>query len=180
MMRTILLAAAALTLAACNNSGTSDIVREIERGEKEASQRVEDGVNALSNAVQEEPQTFPSGLELQFIRRGHDQTLAQPTMAATVLVHYEGSFVDGGEVFDSSFARGEPTDFPLRAVVPGFSEALANMRPGDEAIATFPGALGYGASGRGPIPPNAALRFRIVLLGYIEPGGEAIEAQPAP
>lgn len=179
MMKTLLIAAAAFTLAACNNSGTSDIVREIERGEKEAAQRVEDGVNSLSSAVQEEPQTFPSGLELQFVRRGHDQALARPTMDAVVLVHYEGSFVDGGQVFDSSFARGEPTDFPLRAVVPGFSEALANMRPGDEAIATFPGELGYGARGRGQIPPNAALRFRIVLLAYQEPGGDIIEAQPA-
>src|SRR5690606_21528936 len=116
--------------------------------------------------VEEAPQQLPSGLELQFRRRGHDQTLAQPTMNASALVHYEGSFVEGGEVFDSSFARGEPAEFPLQAVVPGFSEAITHMRPGDEVIATFPGSLGYGPSGRGPIPPNAALRFRIVLLAF--------------
>jgi FKBP-type peptidyl-prolyl cis-trans isomerase len=97
-------------------------------------------------------------------------------MNANVLVHYEGSFVDGGEVFDSSFARNEPAEFPLRGVVQGFSEAITHMRPGDEVIATFPGSLGYGPEGRGPIPPNAALRFRIVLLAFQEPGGQVIEA----
>jgi FKBP-type peptidyl-prolyl cis-trans isomerase len=127
-------------------------------------------------AVQEEAQTLPSGLELQFRRRSANQTLPRPSMNANVLVHYEGSFADGGEVFDSSFARGEPVEFPLGAVVPGFSEAITNMRPGDEVVATFPGALGYGPEGRGPIPPNAALRFRIVLLAFQEPGGQVVEA----
>ena len=125
--------------------------------------------------MEEPAQTFPSGLALQFTRRGANQSLAQPTMNANVLVHYQGSFVEGGEEFDSSFG-GDPVEFPLQAVVPGFSEAISHMRPGDEAIATFPGSLGYGPSGRGPIPPNAALRFRIVLLAFQEPGGESVQA----
>lgn len=176
MKKTLVLIAAALVLAACNN--TNGVVREIEAAEAEGAKVVEDAVASFGSEVQEEAQTLPSGLELQFRRRGHDQTLATPTMNATVLVHYEGSFPESGEVFDSSFARGEPADFPLQAVVRGFSEAITHMRPGDEVIATFPGSLGYGAQGRGQIPPNAALRFRIVLLGYIEPGGAPVEAQP--
>jgi FKBP-type peptidyl-prolyl cis-trans isomerase FkpA len=93
-----------------------------------------------------------------------------------VLVHYEGSFVDGGEVFDSSFARGEPVDFPLQVWCRASRKRSRNMHPGDEVIATFPGSLGYGPEGRGPIPPNAALRFRIVLLAFQEPGGQAVTA----
>jgi FKBP-type peptidyl-prolyl cis-trans isomerase len=62
-------------------------------------------------------------------------------------------------------------------VVRGFSEAITHMRPGDEVIATFPGNLGYGERGSGPIPPNAALRFRIVLLALQEPGGQLVEAR---
>jgi FKBP-type peptidyl-prolyl cis-trans isomerase len=165
MMRVIAAAAAALALAACD--GGSSVMDDIELADAQA------GAGA---AVQEEAQALPSGLVLQFRRRGADQTLPRPTRNANVLVHYEGSFVDGGEVFDSSFARGQPVEFPLDAVVPGFSEAIANMRPGDEAVATFPGSLGYGPEGRGPIPPNAALRFRIVLLAFQEPGGQMVEA----
>ena len=172
MMR-LLIAAAVLVLAACGNS--SGVMDEIQRAEKEDASAATQSIPGLGAEVQEQAQTLPSGLELQFTRRGADQTLAQPTMDATVLVHYQGTFVDGGEEFDSSFG-GDPAEFPLRLVVQGFSEAITHMRPGDEVIATFPGSLGYGPEGRGPIPPNAALRFRIVLLQFQEPGGQPVTA----
>jgi FKBP-type peptidyl-prolyl cis-trans isomerase len=170
MMRTIVAAAALLAVAACGGNG--GVMSEIEKADAAASEQAE----ATSRAVQEEPQHLPSGLELHFVRRGVDEALPMPTMNATVLVHYEGSFVEGGEVFDSSIERGEPVDFPLQAVVAGFSEAITHMRPGDEVVATFPGSLGYGPAGRGPIPPNAALRFRIILLAFQEPGGQMVVA----
>lgn len=172
MIRQTLAAAALLALAACG--GSDSVVDEIRAAEQAEADAVAQSYEAMGTAVQEDAQILPSGLELQFVRRATDQTLAQPTMNATTLVHYEGSFVDGGEVFDSSFARGEPVEFPLQAVVAGFSEAITHMRPGDEVIATFPGSLGYGPNGRGPIPPNAALRFRIVLLAFQEPGGATV------
>jgi FKBP-type peptidyl-prolyl cis-trans isomerase len=173
-MKIAMLAAALMFVAACSDDG--GVMSEIERGEKEDAAAAAEANDALGSAVQEETQTLPSGLQLQFVRRGYDQSLPQPTMNANVLVHYQGTFVDGGEEFDSSFG-GEPAEFPLQMVVPGFAEAITHMRPGDEAIATFPGSLGYGPEGRGPIPPNAALRFRIVLLAFQEPGGEPVEAQ---
>lgn len=173
-MTRMILAAAAVLLAACGNN--PGVMNEIERAEKEDAAAAQQTNDAMNREVTEEAQRLPSGLELQFRRRGNDQSLPQPTMNANVLVHYEGSFVEGGEVFDSSFARGEPAEFPLQAVVAGFSEAITHMRPGDEVIATFPGSLGYGAAGRGPIPPNAALRFRILLLAFQEPGGQTVEA----
>jgi FKBP-type peptidyl-prolyl cis-trans isomerase len=162
----IIFVAAALMLAACNNN----------RSVMEGMENETPSIPGLGAEVQEQSQTLPSGLELQFTRRGANQALAQPTMDATVLVHYEGSLVEGGEVFDSSFARGEPVDFPLRRVVAGFAEAITHMHPGDEVIATFPGSLGYGPNGSGPIPPNAALRFRIALLAFQEPGGQPVTA----
>ncbi len=171
----VMIFAALLALAACGNNN-GGVMAEIERAEEKAANAETEALDRIGAAVDESPQHLPSGLELHFRRRGHDQALAQPTREANVLVHYEGSFVDGGEVFDSSFARGEPAEFPLGAVVPGFSEAITHMRPGDEVIATFPGALGYGERGSGPIPPNAALRFRILLLAFQEPGGEVVQA----
>lgn len=174
MIRHFFAAAALAVLAACGDD--NGVMDEIERAEKEDAEAAQQAIPGLGAEVREQAQRLPSGLELQFMRRGGNQALARPTMDATVLVHYEGSFVDGGEVFDSSFARGEPVDFPLQAFVPGFSEAITHMRPGDEVIATFPASLGYGPEGRGPIPPNAALRFRIALLAFQEPGGQLVQA----
>jgi FKBP-type peptidyl-prolyl cis-trans isomerase len=174
MMNWIIAAAALLTVSGCGGDGA--VMREIEKAERADAQAKQQELDAMSREVEEAPQRLPSGLELQFRRRSTDDTLPRPTMNANVLVHYEGSFVDGGDVFDSSFARNEPAEFPLQGVVQGFSEAITHMRPGDEVIATFPGSLGYGPEGRGPIPPNAALRFRIVLLAFQEPGGQVIEA----
>lgn len=173
-MKKLMAVAAVLALGACDDGG--GVMREIERAEKAEAEQSQQALEAIGRPVEEASQTMPSGLQLQFFRRSADPSLPQPSMDANVLVHYEGRFVDGGEVFDSSFARGEPVEFPLGEVVPGFSEAITHMRPGDEAVATFPGRLGYGAEGRGPIPPNAALQFRIVLLAFQEPGGPLVEA----
>ncbi len=175
MMKMIFATTALLAVTACG--GNDGVMQEIENADRADAEAAQQASDAMSRQVQEDAQQLPSGLVLQFVRRGVDESLARPTMNANVLVHYEGSFVDGGEVFDSSFTRNEPAEFPLQAVVPGFSEAITHMRPGDEVIATFPGSLGYGPSGRGPIPPNAALRFRIVLLAFQEPGGQPVEAR---
>lgn len=166
MIRKIALAAI-LALAACGQPN-SDAGVMAELAKADAADRARD--------VHEAPQTLPSGLVLQFTRRSADQALPQPTARAAVLVHYEGKLADGS-VFDSSFARREPAQFPLAGVVPGFAEAIEHMRPGDELTATLPPALGYGAGGQPPvIPPNATLRFRIVLLAFQEPGGEIVRA----
>ena len=172
----IVMAAAMLALGACGNNG--GVMQEIQRAEANDVSEAERTVAALGSAVEEQAQTLPSGLVLEFNRRGHDQALAQPSAAAQVLVHYEGSLADGS-VFDSSFTRNEPAEFPLNAVVAGFSEAIQHMRPGDEVVATFPAELGYGPEGRPPvIPQNAALTFRIVLLAFQEPGGQPVSALP--
>ena len=165
-MMKYVLTAALLALGACGQGDTSrndQVMQEIAKGEKQ-------------DAAQVEPeQTFPSGLRVQFQHRGPNQSLPRPTAEAVVRVHYEGRLVSDNSVFDSSFARNEPADFPLGAVVPGFAEAIEQMRPGDEVVATFPGELGYGARGSPPqIPPNAALRFRIRLLAFQEPNGPVV------
>lgn len=122
---------------------------------------------AQSRAVTEQPMVLASGVTLQFTKRATNESLPKPGPTTQVRVHYEGSLVSDGSVFDSSFERGEPADFALNQVVPGFSEAIQQMRPGDEVIATFPPAMGYGAAGRPPvIPPNSALRFRILLISF--------------
>jgi FKBP-type peptidyl-prolyl cis-trans isomerase FklB len=178
MMRTLLLAVT-LALAACGQSASvMDEIERAERADADAAQSAASSSDAFLEQVRGQAgvEARPSGLLLERRARGANQSLPRPSANATVLVHYEGKLADGS-VFDSSFERGQPAEFPLGAVVPGFSEAIQQMRPGDEVVATFPHELGYGAEGRPPaIPPAAALQFRIVLLGIQEPGGQPVMA----
>jgi FKBP-type peptidyl-prolyl cis-trans isomerase len=177
-VKLILSALAVLTLTGC---GESDVVREIRRAEDreiaQAESAAAESEQFLADArALEGAQTLPSGLIFEVRSRGANQNLPRPSVDATVLVHYEGQLANG-DVFDSSFARGEPAEFPLRQVVPGFAEAITQMRPGDEIIAYLPAELGYGARGQPPrIPPNSVLRFRILLLAYQGSDGRMVQA----
>lgn len=181
MMKSGFAALAVLALAACGGGSEGGVMREIEKADAaqahSAEQAAADGAAFLERTRAEAGvEALPSGLLLKVVSRGANQSLPRPSPAAQVLVHYEGKLADGS-VFDSSFERNEPAQFPLQAVVPGFSEAIQHMRPGDEVIATFPMELGYGPEGRPPvIPPAAPLQFRIVLLAFQEPGGQLVSA----
>jgi FKBP-type peptidyl-prolyl cis-trans isomerase len=105
--------------------------------------------------------TTASGLQYFIVKSG-PATGRSPVDGDQVNFDYEGKLTSG-EVFDSSCARGEPLVGGVGDFVPGFSEALKLMRPGDEWIVWIPPALGYGAEAKGPIPANSVLRFRLAL-----------------
>ena len=106
-----------------------------------------------------------SGLQYEVIQEGSG---AKPTAADTVRVHYEGSLVDG-TVFDSSYSRGEPIEFSLAAVIPGWAEGLQLMNTGSTYRLYIPSDLGYGPQGAGPqIPPFSTLIFEVELLGIVQ------------
>jgi FKBP-type peptidyl-prolyl cis-trans isomerase len=113
------------------------------------------------NAAAKRVVTTASGLQYFIVRSG-PKTGRNPTSGDTVTFDYEGQLITG-ETFDSSFARGEPLTGPVDGFVPGFTEALQLMRPGDEWVIWVPPALGYGDRSAGEIPPNSILRFRLVL-----------------
>lgn len=105
--------------------------------------------------------TTKSGLVYQSLKDGSG---AAPAATDTVRVHYRGTFSDGRE-FDSSYKRGEPTEFPLNRVIPCWTEGVQLMKPGGKARLTCPPAIAYGERGAGGvIPPNATLQFEIELL----------------
>lgn len=87
----------------------------------------------------------------------------KPTVASRIKVHYEGRLIDG-TVFDSSYARGEPATFPLGRLVKGWQVAIPNMGVGETIEIAIPADLAYGPIGRGPIPPNATLVFKVELI----------------
>jgi len=106
----------------------------------------------------------PSGLVYRALKDG---TGAGPAATDTVKVHYKGSFPDGKE-FDSSYARGEPAEFPLNRVIKCWTEGLQRMKVGGKAKLTCPSAIAYGERGAGGvIPPNATLLFEVELLGIV-------------
>jgi FKBP-type peptidyl-prolyl cis-trans isomerase len=85
-----------------------------------------------------------------------------------VRVNYEGTLLDG-TVFDSSYARGEPVEFPLNGVIPGWTEGLQLMAEGSTYRLFIPSDLAYGSQGAGgSIPPNSALIFKVELLAVIK------------
>ena len=88
----------------------------------------------------------------------------KPKVTDIVTVHYEGKLLDG-RVFDSSYARGQPATFPLNRLVPGWQIAIPNMGVGEIIEIAIPADLAYGPVGRGPIPGNATLVFKVELLG---------------
>ena len=104
-----------------------------------------------------------SGLRYQIIQKGDG---AKAEKGNTVSVHYKGSLTDG-TVFDSSYKRNQPIDFPLGMghVIPGWDEGIALLQVGDKARFVIPPYLGYGERGAGGvIPPNATLIFDVELV----------------
>jgi FKBP-type peptidyl-prolyl cis-trans isomerase len=87
-----------------------------------------------------------------------------PVATDVVKVNYEGKTTDG-EVFDSSYERGQPAEFPLNRVIPGWTEILQLMNVGSTVEVIIPPALAYGERGSPPnIGPNEVLIFKIELL----------------
>ncbi len=127
-----------------------------------AQARLQAGNDFLTeNAKRSDVVVLPSGLQYRVLETGSGE---RPGPEDRVRVHYQGTLLDGS-VFDSSVQRGQPAEFPLAGVIPGFREALSNMRVGDHWEVFIPSALAYGERGAGAdIGPNETLIFDIQLL----------------
>jgi peptidyl-prolyl cis-trans isomerase A (cyclophilin A) len=104
-----------------------------------------------------------SGLRYKMVSEGNGKTAEK---GKTVSVHYKGMLADG-TVFDSSYKRKQPIEFPLGKghVIEGWDEGIQMLKEGDKARFVIPSHLGYGARGAGGvIPPNATLVFDVELM----------------
>ena len=130
-------------------------LREIhERADAVRRQRFQamaaEGVKYLEeNAKKEGVNSTESGLQFRVINQGEG---AIPARTDRVRVHYTGKLIDG-TVFDSSVARGEPAEFPVNGVIPGWIEALTLMPVGSKWELTIPQELAYGERGAGASIP---------------------------
>ena len=93
-------------------------------------------------------------------------TGASPTANDVVKVHYRGTLINGTE-FDSSYQRNEPAQFPLRGVIPCWTEGVQKMKVGGKARLVCPSDLAYGDAGRPSIPGGATLVFEVELLEIV-------------
>lgn len=116
------------------------------------------------NGQREEVTVLESGLQYEVINSGEGE---KPTASSTVRTHYHGTLIDG-TVFDSSYDRGQPAEFPVGGVIRGWTEALQLMSVGDKWRLYVPYQLAYGEQGAGAaIGPYATLIFDVELLDIL-------------
>lgn len=123
-----------------------------------------EGIEFLKeNAKKDGVTTLESGLQYEVIESGDG---AQPASESTVRVHYHGTLIDGS-VFDSSYQRGEPAEFPVSGVIAGWTEALQLMNCGSKWRLYVPSELAYADQAVGTIPAHSTLVFDVELLEVV-------------
>lgn len=115
-----------------------------------------------NNKANDSVQTTESGLQYKILSEGPSGGVS-PSAENTVRVHYRGTLTDGTE-FDSSYQRGEPAEFPLSRVIPGWTEGVQLMSVGDKFQFFVPPELAYGERAPESIGPNQTLIFDVELL----------------
>lgn len=170
------LAAFSLSILSCGHKAAADnidsaqdsseelieIMEAEDSGIEQATDQTVDSVAAKEAKTSADGYTTTaSGLKYKVIRKGNGRS---PKATDVVLVNYEGKLLDG-TVFDSSYKRGEPIEFPLNRVIPGWTEGVQLMQEGAEYEFIIPYQLAYGAEGMPPsIPPKADLIFKVELI----------------
>lgn len=133
-----------------------------EKAEEQAKEMKAGGETFLAeNGKKEGVVTLPSGLQYEVLKEGNGK---KPTATDQVECHYEGKLING-QVFDSSYSRGETATFGLNQVIAGWTEGLQLMQEGAKYRFYIPYTLGYGERGAGQsIPPYATLIFDVELI----------------
>ncbi|MDQ8935913.1 FKBP-type peptidyl-prolyl cis-trans isomerase [Acinetobacter rudis] len=139
-----------------------ELQKELEKKQKTELQQSDASAEKFLSENAKKPGviTTASGLQYKVIKEG---TGKQPTADSMVTVHYTGKLINGTE-FDSSYKRNEPAVFPLKGVIPGWTEGLQLMKEGGKATLYIPAKLGYGAQSSAQIPANSTLIFDVELV----------------
>lgn len=144
-------------------SASFQVIRERMQAEAQAKAEAAAGEGSAylaENAKREGVTVLPSGLQFEVLSTGEG---AKPSSEDTVRTHYHGTLIDG-TVFDSSYQRGQPAEFPVGGVIAGWVEALQLMNAGSKWRLHVPSELAYGGQAVGSIPPHSVLVFDVELL----------------
>jgi FKBP-type peptidyl-prolyl cis-trans isomerase FkpA len=137
------------------------------RMESAASAEKEKGRAFTEKFVKEnKPQAIPGGGWYLETKAGAGPI---PSKTATIKAHYRGTFIEGGE-FDSSYKRGEPTEFSLDGVIACWTNGISMMKVGGKAKLVCPSDVAYGDPGRPGIKPGATLIFEVELVEIVKDG----------
>ncbi|WP_374604045.1 FKBP-type peptidyl-prolyl cis-trans isomerase [Arenimonas sp.] len=139
--------------------------KQAEMEEAAAAAKAEGAAFLAANKDKPGVKVTESGLQYRVERAGNGAT---PKAGDMVRVHYKGTLPDG-EVFDSSYDRGQPAEFGLAQVIPGWSEGVQLMQVGSKYTFWIPSELAYGeGGGGGVIPPHTMLTFEVELIDIVE------------
>jgi FKBP-type peptidyl-prolyl cis-trans isomerase len=132
---------------------------------EKAVKNKEDGLAFLeANKAKEGVIETATGLQYKIIAPGSEE---KPKATDVVKVHYTGKLIDGS-VFDSSVERGEPVEFPLNRVIPGWTEGMQLIGKGGKIELYIKSDLAYGDQGAGPqIPGGSLIIFEVELLDIL-------------
>lgn len=142
------------TMMKMNEDRQKEMAASAEKNKKSAAEFLE------KHKGTEGVKTTASGLQYKIVSEG---TGPAPKESDVVSVHYKGTLTDGTE-FDSSYKRNAPAEFPLKGVIPGWTEGLQLMKKGGKAQFWIPPELAYGDRPRPGIPSNSVLAFEVELL----------------
>ena len=152
-------APAEIDYSACSTDDSAEQVANVDRSGKGDFPSVSgDDTPVIAAGSGSEPS---SKILVKTLKEG-DGAVVCP--GATIKAHYVGALWDG-TVFDSSYKRGEPSEFSLNQVVKGWTYGLAHTRVGDRVELVIPASLGYGGQARGNIPANSTLVFVVDIVG---------------
>jgi len=145
------------------------VISRVQQAEADKEQQIaignlEQGAAFLKeNGAREGVVITESGLQYEILQAGEG---VSPEAVSIVNTHYHGTLIDGS-VFDSSVERGEPIEFAVNQVIPGWTEALQLMKTGSKWRLYVPADLAYGEYSPGPgIPPQSTLIFEVELLSF--------------
>jgi FKBP-type peptidyl-prolyl cis-trans isomerase FklB len=147
-------------------SASFKVIRDVMQAAAEAKAEAAAGAGLAflaENAARDGITVLASGLQYEVLNTGAG---AMPTHEDTIRAHYHGTLIDG-TVFDSSYDRGQPAEFPVGGVIAGWTEALQLMNAGSKWRLYVPSELAYGEQGVGSIPPHSVLVFDVELLDVL-------------
>jgi len=139
-------------------------IRDKSKKEGETNLKIADEFLAKNKQENPDVKETPTGLQYRVIKEGEGDS---PSQTDRVKVHYAGKLIDGTE-FDSSYERGEPTEFGLNQVIKGWTEGLQLMKVGSKYEFFIHPKIAYGSRPRPTIPANSVLIFEVELLDIVE------------
>jgi FKBP-type peptidyl-prolyl cis-trans isomerase FklB len=139
-------------------------IRDKSKKEGETNLKIADEFLASNKQGNPDVKETPTGLQYRVIKEGEGDS---PSQTDRVKVHYAGKLIDGTE-FDSSYERGEPTEFGLNQVIKGWTEGLQLMKVGSKYEFFIHPKIAYGSRPRPTIPANSVLIFEVELLDIVE------------